>query len=119
MAATAGLLTAPLSGIARPIGNLISSFTYSDNRTFAMGETAADKQFDFGIGPGCTGQDSVGAFTGQAIPPVRVKEVCESLNLGPDPSDTRCCIESICDEDFSPAIRCLTGIIQESIQLPG
>lgn len=86
---------------------------------FQAGETAADKQFDFGIGPGCTGTDTTGAFTGQAIPPVRVKEVCESLNLGPEPEDTRCCIESICDEDFSPAIRCLTGIIQESIQTPG
>lgn len=86
---------------------------------FMGGETAANKQFDFGIGPGCTGQDSTGAFTGQAIPPVRVKEVCESLDLGDEPEDTRCCIESICDEDFSPAIRCLTGIIQESIVIPG
>ena len=76
----------------------------------------ADKQFDFGIGPGCTGQDSTGAYTGQAIPPVRIKEVCESLNLE---DEVRCCIESICDDDFSPAIECLTGIIQESIQLPG
>lgn len=82
-------------------------------------ETAADKQFDFGIGPGCTGTNDAGEFTGQAIPPVRIKEVCESLNLGPEAADTRCCIESICDQDFSPAIRCLTGIIQESIQLPG
>jgi len=86
---------------------------------FAMGVTAADKLFDFGIGPGCTGQDMTGAFTGQAIPPVRIKEVCESLNLGPEPADIRCCIESICDDDFSPAIECLTGIIRESIQLPG
>jgi hypothetical protein len=95
-----------------PVGDILPD-------EFASGETAADKQYDFGIGPGCTGTDSLGQFTGQAIPPVRVKEVCESLNLGPNPEDTRCCIESICDEDFSPAIRCLTGIIQESIQLPG
>ena len=85
----------------------------------AAGVTAADKQFDFGIGPGCTGQDSLGAFTGQAIPPVRVKEVCESLNLDDTEDGIRCCIESICDEDFSDAIRCLTGIIQETIQPPG
>ena len=38
------------------------------------------------------------------------KEVCESLNSG---DDVRCCIESICDDDFSPAIDCLTGIIQD------
>jgi len=85
----------------------------------AMGVSAADKQFDFGVGPGCTGTDELGAFTGQAIPPVRIKEVCESLNLGPEPEDIRCCIESICDDDFSPAIECLAGIIRESIQLPG
>ncbi|MEX1367040.1 MAG: vWA domain-containing protein, partial [Nannocystaceae bacterium] len=86
---------------------------------FAGGETAADKTFDFGIGPGCTGTNDLGEFTGQAIPPVRVKEVCESLNLGPEPEDVRCCIESICDDDFSAAIQGLTGIIQESIQLRG
>jgi len=49
---------------------------------------------------------------------VRVRSVCESLDVPDDPStqedDTqiRCCIESICDEDFSPAIRCMTGLIQ-------
>ena len=31
----------------------------------------------------------------------------------------RCCITSICDQDFSPAIDCLTGIIGESIVPPG
>jgi hypothetical protein len=88
---------------------------------FAMGESAADKQFDFGIGPGCTGTDMAGNFTGQAIPPVRIRKVCEDLNYVDSNGEEqiRCCIESICDDDFSPAIRCLTGIIQESIQLPG
>jgi hypothetical protein len=88
---------------------------------FATGETAADKQFDFGIGPGCTGQDLAGNFTGQAIPPVRIRRVCEDLNYTNNAGEEqiRCCIESICDDDFSPAIECLTGIIQESIQLPG
>ncbi len=85
------------------------------------GVTAADKEFDFGIGPGCTGEDGNGGFTGQAIPPVRVKEVCEALNIdnGDGTTDIRCCIESICDTDFSAAIDCLTGIIGESIQIPG
>ena len=86
---------------------------------FATGETAADKQFDFGIGPGCTGGDAVNGFTGQAIPPVRIKEVCESLNLDDTPEGTRCCIESICDDDFSDAIGCLTGIIGQAIQPAG
>ena len=88
---------------------------------FAAGVTAADKQFDFGVGPGCTGGDAVGGFTGQAIPPVRIKEVCEALNIdnGDGTVDVRCCIESICSEDYSAAIGCLTGIIGESIVAPG
>lgn len=75
---------------------------------------AATKEFEFGIGPGCIGEDGMGGFTGQAIPPVRVKEVCEALNVdvgGPN-EQIRCCIESVCDTDFSDAIGCLTGIIQ-------
>jgi hypothetical protein len=88
---------------------------------FAQGVTAADKQADFGVGPGCTGGDAVAGFTGQAIPPVRIKEVCESLNIekADGSIDVRCCIESICDDDFSAAIRCLTGIIGEAIVAPG
>ena len=74
--------------------------------------TAATKEFEFGVGPGCTGEDGMGGFTGQAIPPVRVKEVCESLN---EEERLRCCIESICDTDFSDAIGCLSGLIQETI----
>lgn len=72
---------------------------------------AAYKEFEFGVGPGCTGTDGQGNFTGQAIPPVRIKEVCESLNEG---DKIRCCIESICDDDFSNAIRCLSGLLEES-----
>ena len=76
--------------------------------------TAASKEFEFGIGPGCTGENGMGGFTGQAVPNVRVQEVCEALNVdvgGPD-EKIRCCIESVCDTDFSDAIGCLTGIIQ-------
>jgi hypothetical protein len=87
---------------------------------FMAGTTAADKEFDFGIGPGCTGEDGMGGYTGQATPNTRVIEVCESLNyMEGDELQIRCCIESICDTDFSDAIRCLTGIIGESIVQPG
>jgi hypothetical protein len=88
---------------------------------FSNGVTAADKQADFGVGPGCTGGDAVSGFTGQAIPPVRIREVCEALNIEKSDGtvDVRCCIESICDDDFSAAIRCLTGIIGEAIVAPG
>jgi len=83
---------------------------------FADGVTAEDKQFDFGIGPGCTGEDGLGGFTGQATPNTRVIEVCQALDYD---GNVRCCIESICDTDFSAAIQCLTGIIEETIQPPG
>ncbi|MCX4240969.1 VWA domain-containing protein [Paraliomyxa miuraensis] len=84
---------------------------------------AANKIFEFGnIGPGCTGQDEEGNFTGQAIPPVRIREVCESLNYYDEDEDkevVRCCIESICDTNFSPAIRCLTGVLSDAIGVQG
>ncbi len=79
-------------------------------------DDAGDKEWEFGIGPGCTGEDGMNGFTGQAIPPVRVKEVCQALDDGAD--QIRCCIESICDSDFSPALRCLSGIIQTTITPP-
>ena len=81
---------------------------------------AATKQYEFGIGPGCSN-----AATGQAVPPVRIKEVCESLNIPDNPATPnddaaiRCCIESICDTNFSAAIDCLSGILQESFEIPG
>jgi hypothetical protein len=89
---------------------------------WANGVTAENKRFDFGaVGPGCTGQDDLGNFTGQAIPPVRVREVCESLNGVDDKGNERirCCIESICDTDFSDAINCLTGVIQQGLTPTG
>jgi hypothetical protein len=78
---------------------------------WADGVTALDKTFDFGIGPGCTGEDGMGGFTGQALPNTRVMEVCHALD---EDDAVRCCIESICDMDFSPAIRCLTGLVGEA-----
>jgi hypothetical protein len=82
----------------------------------ADGETAAYKEFQFGIGPGCTGEDDMGNFTGQALPPVRIKEVCESLD---EDDQVRCCIESVCDSDFGDAFQCLTGMIQTSPKIFG
>ena len=78
----------------------------------AEGKDAGWQQWAFGIGPGCTGEDMMGSFSGQAIPPVRVKEVCEALNYA---DNVRCCMESICDTDFSAAVTCLTDIIQEAV----
>ena len=88
---------------------------------WADGVTAQDKQFEFGIGPGCTGTTDGTTFTGQATPNTRVTEVCRALDYT-DPSGgahVRCCIESICDDDFSPAIKCLTGAISSLIPPAG
>lgn len=76
-----------------------------------MGITAVHKQFEFGIGPGCTGQDARGEFYSQAIPPVRMLEVCQSLDVDDTPSGTRCCVESTCDHSYDPAITCLSGMV--------
>ena len=101
---------------------------------WAKGVTAEHKQWEFGVGPGCTGKTTIMVendegemeekeiFTGQAVPPVRIRDVCESLDIVDDVTGQvrkRCCIESICGADFSPAIDCLTGIIQESISPVG
>lgn len=82
---------------------------------FAAGVTAADKQYLFGIGPGCTEPDAAGAHS-QAIPPVRLRHVCEALDLSPELADQRCCLESICDGDFTPAIDCLVGLVANVLE---
>ena len=75
-----------------------------------LGLTIADKHFATGIGPGCTGIGRDDQPLGQALPPLRVAEVCDGLDIVDDNGNaaTRCCIESICDDDFSAAIHCLT-----------
>ena len=72
------------------------------------GTVAAHKQWEFGIGPGCTAEVDVGTYI-QALPPLRVREVCESLDT-PD-GGRRCCIESICNSDYASAIDCLGELI--------
>ncbi len=86
---------------------------------WADGATAQTKAFDFGVGPGCTVVTD--AYAGQGIPPVRVRRLCESLDTPDDPttrideSEVRCCIESVCGDDYTPALRCLTGLIRTAI----
>jgi hypothetical protein len=83
--------------------------------------TVEEKMWEFGnIAPGCLNDN------GSAIFPHRIQEVCESLNVPDDPetqdideSAPRCCIESICDDDFSAAVRCLTGAISSAIPPAG
>lgn len=75
-------------------------------------DDAAYKQWLFGIGPGCTEYDEMTEFSGQGIPPVRIKEVCQALDSD---DKVRCCIESVCESDFGPALKCLTDLIQDAI----
>lgn len=77
----------------------------------ADGIDAAHKQWAFGIGPGCTGEDGMGGFIGQGLPPVRMREVCHAL----DGEEQQCCIESICDDDYRPAVQCGADMLQQAI----
>jgi hypothetical protein len=83
------------------------------------GRRAADERFALGdLAPGCIGVDDTGAVIGHALPPVRTREVCESLNSidavsGED--QIRCCIESLCDDDFSRAIHCILNLLPPPI----
>lgn len=66
----------------------------------------ADKEFQWGIGPGC-GEPGFG------LPPGRLEALCRSLDRADDPATDpheerqRCCIESICDPD--PRMFCAGG----------
>lgn len=66
-------------------------------------KSPAQKEYEFGIAPGCSNPN-----VGQAIPPGRIQRVCESLD---QPGEVHCCIESVCSENLDPAMDCLTGMI--------
>lgn len=74
------------------------------------GVTVEHKVFEFGdTAPGCATDQ------GNALFPRRVYEVCAGLDIPDDPRtpdlyefQPRCCIESICADDYSAAIQCLT-----------
>lgn len=72
----------------------------------AAGVDAAQKHFLFGIGPACTGQDAGGDFTGQAVPNIRVFEVCQALDAG---DAQHCFIDSICAPGYDGALGTLWG----------
>ncbi len=106
----------PYQPIAGGVGDLVyrdwKDGPWPDGDIIEPGEDAASKQFELGIGPGCTGEDGMGGFIGQPIPPVRIREVCEGLD---EDQKLRCCIDSICDNDYSDAFTCLGGMIQKII----
>lgn len=78
------------------------------------GVTAADLQFTFGVGPGCSRPNSTSIA--QAIPPIRTLEVCARLGgqVGDDGDDlVTCCVESICDDDYTSGMRCLANMLAD------
>ncbi len=82
------------------------------------GQRAEHKVFRLGaLAPGCMQTDDSGSAFGHAMPPVRIREVCESLDGVDDQGEPiiRCCMESICDSDLSGSIRCLGGLISSTL----
>lgn len=84
------------------------------------GVSAADLQFNHGIGPGCSRPRST--TVRQAIPPIRTLEVCSHLDGQVDDvgnAVTTCCVESICDDDYTSGMRCLAGmLVDTTVTLP-
>ncbi len=76
----------------------------------AAGVTADDRQFESGIGPGCIAAGQLEGDVVRGTPPPRLLEVCRSLNVDESPSGRRCCIESICDDDYDGALGCIAGL---------
>ncbi|MCA9705271.1 MAG: hypothetical protein KDK70_05420 [Myxococcales bacterium] len=79
------------------------------------GRRADDERFERGgLAPGCMAPNGEGSLA-QALPPVRVREVCEGLDFVDQEGDlqVRCCIESLCDPDFHQVMRCLYGLVME------
>lgn len=110
-AVTEHLDRAPFTPLAGGIDDLVlRDWTEADvlPDEAAAGVTAADKQFNFGIGPGCTNAGSSGHA--QGLPPVRTAALCQTI--ADEQGADACCLESICDDDYGAAMRCLFGMFQ-------
>lgn len=84
-----------------------------------LGVTAADKQFAWGIGPGCTTLDQAENPISQGRPDPRTVEVCHGLDRPDDDSGRRCCVESVCDERHDGVVTCLQGLLLQSLPQTG
>ncbi|MEM6989997.1 MAG: VWA domain-containing protein [Myxococcota bacterium] len=62
-------------------------------------------QEDFGIGPGCS------SLAGEAVPPVRVREVTEALAIGDAQS-----MFSICESDYTSALQALAAQVFDQMR---
>ena len=68
----------------------------------------------FGIGAGCVSMIDIPgleAFQPKAVPPVRQREFVEHFQVGEDRN-----IFSICDSDYSPALRAIARMIEDQLR---
>ncbi len=82
----------------------------------AAGVTAADLQFNYGIGPGCSRPESTGVA--QATPPLRTLDLCSHLDgqVGEDGEHlVKCCVESICDDEYESGMTCLANMLVDPV----
>ncbi|WP_143140510.1 hypothetical protein [Nannocystis exedens] len=83
-------------------------------------DSPQEKEFDYGIGPGCTSP-----ATGNGLPPGRIRQVCEALDVADDPdtpadeSQVRCCFESTCNTDLSAGFDCLLDSLAHELRAAG
>ncbi len=80
------------------------------------GVTAADQQFNYGVAPGCSRPQSTSVA--QALPPLRTLELCSRLSDQVDQignSVATCCVESICDDDYTSGMRCLASMLEDNV----
>ncbi|MCY1058475.1 hypothetical protein [Nannocystis sp. SCPEA4] len=99
------------------IGDLVHRGWTQDDILPGDGDAPEQKEFEFGIGPGCTGGAS-----GNALPPGRIRQLCEELDVADDPntpadeSATRCCFESACATDLAGGFDCLLDAMAQELR---
>lgn len=83
-------------------------------------DSPADKEYEFGIGPGCNRP-----ATGPALPNTRVMDVCRALDTPDNPGTpnvdetrVRCIIESLCDSSYDLAVDLLVALLQPALKAP-
>ena len=89
----------------------------TDEGTTTSGEDTTTTGLDTSTGEegsSSTGGMMVDPTEIQALPIVRISEVCESLDVGGD----RCCLESACG-DYEASVTCFTDRIQEAVEASG
>lgn len=89
-----------------PVSGGVEDLVYREwkgNDIQGGGWTVEDLEWAFGMGPGCGEMTAVDAETTFGTPPARMLEVC-------DATDLPCCLESVCDADYSGAAQCLKGV---------